>query len=703
VGVRICAVGVGAASALFTQHFALPIGYPVLGRRRMKHTSTSQRSALGVLLAIGAIVPATSVLSGCGAGMGAGSQVGHASEVKFIEGSVEACALTKLVNTADEVALRAAGASSRAASEILKNRQGADGVAGTADDRFVRSLKDVLKLKWIGPATMNRLGDFAAVATACGTQSVQLLAINDYHGQLEPPTGSGGKIVTSVDSAVTPVDAGGAEYLATHLKELKAANPNSLVVSAGDVIGATPLLSAAFHDEPTIESANAFGLDVASVGNHEFDEGLWELLRMQRGGCHPDDGCQDGDGFEGAKFEYLAANVWEDASGEGILPEHTIRQFGNARIGFIGLTLEGTPEVTVGARGDGYALHFDDEVDTINRVVPVLRAQGVESIVVLIHEGGAATGLYNQCDGISGPIFDIVNKLDSAVDVVISGHTNAAHLCDLNGMLVTSAAHYGRLITDIDLEIDELTGEVLTAKADNVIVTRTVAKDAEQTAIIDKYKTLVAPIANRVVTAVGGDLLKTPNAAGESSMGDVIADAQLAATSTLGAQIAFINSGGIRADLIAATISGGEAAGEVTYAEAFAVQPFANSLVTLNVTGAQIEELLETQWYSGGKDRSAKPVFMNPSSGFTYTWDSTRAAGDRVDPSSIRLNGVVIDPAATYRVTVNSFLAGGGDGFGFFKGATERVSSMVDLDALEAYLVANSPLSVPVSDRVTKL
>lgn len=614
------------------------------------------------------------------------------------DGTSEACAILKLATLGDLDLLDHGVRLNRlAAQHIVAHRQGPDGVIDTDDDGWFRDLRQLDAVKHVGRQAFTRLRDHAArhPEFACGTVPLQLLAFNDFHGNLRPPTGSSGRIVT----AAGPVDAGGAEFMATHIKALRATNPNTLVVAAGDIIGATPLVSALFHDEPTIESMNLMGLDIAGVGNHEFDEGIDELWRMQYGGCHPVDGCQDGDGFAGAAFAYLAANVTDEATGATVLPPFTIRRFGRARVAFIGMTLEGTPLVTTqeGTRG----LRFADEADTVNALVPLLRARGVETIVVLLHEGGAATGLYNECAGISGPVFEIVQRFHPAVDVVVTGHTNAAHTCELDGRLVTSAAHAGRLVTDIDLELDELTGEPRTMTANNVIVTRTVERDAAQTALIERYEALAAPLANRVAGRVAGDLTRALTPAGESTMGLVIADAQLAGARADGAVAAFMNPGGVRADLLAATIAGGEQPGEATYGELFAVQPFGNTMMTLTVTGAQLELMLEQQWsLVGGAERAN---ILQPSAGFTYTWDASRAIGDRVAPSSIRIGGAPVVPTATYRIAVNAFLAGGGDGFAVLVEGTDRVAGPLDIDALEAYLAAHSPLTPPATGRITRL
>jgi len=260
-------------------------------------------------------------------------------------------------------------------------------------------------------------------AKPAGAVKVQILAINDFHGHLKPPTGSSGEI--------SAVPAGGAEYLATHINTLRKANPNTVVVAAGDLIGASSLLSALFHDEPTIAACNRMGLNYSAVGNHEFDEGRAELLRMARGGCHPVTGCLDGKGFKGARFQYLAANVIDQHNGKTLFPAYKIRSFDGVGIAFIGVGLKNTPELVNSSAIAG--LKFLDEADTVNALVPRIKARGVNTIVVLIHEGGAQAppAPYNGCEGISGRIADIVNRFDPEVDVVISGHTHKAYQCTI--------------------------------------------------------------------------------------------------------------------------------------------------------------------------------------------------------------------------------------------------------------------------------
>ncbi len=526
------------------------------------------------------------------------------------------------------------------------------------------------------------------------TVSVQLLAFNDFHGNLEPPAGSSGRIGT--------VDAGGAEFFATHMAALRAMNPNTAVVSAGDLIGASPLLSGLFHDEPTIESANLFGLDLNAVGNHEFDEGVTELLRMQRGGCHPVDGCQDGTDFLGADFKFLAANVKYNETadrkvGKTIFPPYKIKTFQGVKVAFVGMTLEGTPEI-VSPSGIS-TVDFLDEADTVNALVPKLKKKGAETIVVLIHEGGFPTGTFNACPGISGPIVDIVNRTSDEVDLFVSGHTHAAYNCVIDGRPVSSSASFGRIITDIDMTLDKKSGEPTQIMVDNKIVTRDVARDAGQTALIERYRVVAAPIANRVVGSITADITRSNTAAGESALGDHIADAQLEATTPAalgGAVVALMNPGGIRTDLVFNQISGGELPGQVTYGEIFAVQPFANSLVTMTLTGDQIERVLEQQWGPG-----TRSVILQVSNTLKYKWNPGVPPGDRIAMADILLNGAPISPMASYRVTVNSFLADGGDGFAVLREGTNRLGGAVDTDAFSDYLTAHPGISPTPRDRIT--
>jgi 5'-nucleotidase len=480
--------------------------------------------------------------------------------------------------------------------------------------------------------------------------------------------------------------------MATLVNQLREGHTNNIFVAAGDLIGASPFLSAMFHDEPTIESMSMMGLAISSVGNHEFDEGKDELLRMQNGGCHPVDKCQGPHPFTGAKFHYLAASTVLKDTGKTLFPPYEVQTFDRIPVAFIGLTLKGTPGIISPASAAG--LEFRDEAETVNALVPELKAKGIEAIVVLIHEGGQPTGDYNECPGISGPIVDIVKKLDKAVDIVISGHTHQAYVCNIDGRLVTSGDKYGTLVTAIEVKLDPATRDVISAKADNVIVRTSIAKDPEQTALLESYDKVAAPIANRRAGMVTETLSRVPKLTGESVLGDIIADAQLAATASEkdgGAVIAMTNPGGIRTDI---TKRGD---GAVSYADVFASQPFRNQLVTLDLTGVQIKTALEQQWTD-----EKRPRILQLSKGLSYGWDASRPFGEHVDAASLKLDGKPIDPAKTYRITINNYLALGGDGFAAFRQGTNAQFGIYDVDALFSYFQAHSPIAPAPPVRITR-
>jgi 5'-nucleotidase len=523
---------------------------------------------------------------------------------------------------------------------------------------------------------------------------LRILAINDFHGYLRPSPG-GIRIADPNDRAKKiVVPAGGAETMATLVKQLREGHSNTIFVAAGDLIGASPFLSAMFHDEPTIEALSMMGLEISSVGNHEFDEGKDELKRMQNGGCHPVDHCQGPHPFTGAGFHYLAASTIDKTTGKTLFPPFEIREFEGVPVAFIGLTLKGAADIVspTGIAG----LEFKDEAETVNALVPELKARGVEAIVVLIHQGGYPTGDYNECPGISGAIVDISRKFDSAVGVVITGHTHQAYICEIDGRLVTSADKYGTIVTTIDLKLDRTTRHIVSAKADNVIVrTGAYARDEAQTALLQSYEQVAAPVANRRAGSVTEPLSHRPNNAGESVLGDIIADAQLAATQAAGnggAVIAFTNPGGIRADIAK------KDDGTVSYADIFASQPFRNQLVTLTLTGAQIKNALEQQWTD-----PKLPRILQLSKGFSYAWDATRPYGDHILADRMALNGQPIDPAAGYRVTVNDYLSVGGDGFTLLKQGTAPLTGLYDVDALYGYFKANSPVAPTAADRIQRM
>ena len=543
------------------------------------------------------------------------------------------------------------------------------------------------------------------------TVDVQLLGINDFHGHIQASTP--GCITVPGSTAVVPacrnrvgqVPAGGAAYLSTHLDRLQADNPRGTVrVASGDLIGASPLASGIFHDEPAIEALNAMGLQLSAPGNHEWDEGLDELMRMLDGGCHPVDGCYptpDGEPFSGADFPYVATNIFYKGTKRLVLPPFVIKWVKGQPIAFIGADLEETPTIVLPS---GVAdVDFVDESAEINKWSRLLARFGVKSQVVVFHQGSSQvdpTGSIDECKGglAPGPFVDEVTEMSSEIDVVMSGHSHQGYVCDLAGKKVISGSSFGRLVSDVDLEIDRRTHQVTSVSARNVPVTQDVPVDPDVQRIVDFYTEQAAPIANRVVGSVTADLTTTASASGEHAMGEVVADSQLAATeSTGGAVVAFMNPGGVRSPILYAASAGGEAPGEVTYGELFTVQPFGNSLVTMSLTGAQIKEMLEQQW--SGNNATAPKVLL-PSEGFTYSWSASAPAGSKVDASSMAIAGVPVDATATYRVTVNSFLAEGGDSFLVLRDGTDRVGGAIDVDATEAYFAGGSPIAPPPLDRI---
>ncbi len=543
----------------------------------------------------------------------------------------------------------------------------------------------------------------AAAADKPESVTVQILALNDFHGALDPALTKPGTPPTTDQTKW--YYRGGAEYLANFVNAAAATNPNTVRVSAGDMVGATPLLSALFHDEPTVMAFNLMGFDLSNTGNHEFDEGWNELLRLQSGGCHPVEGCVAGvPEFTGAEFSYLAGNVVRLDTGETLFPATAVREFDGVKVGFIGIALETTPTIVVAAAIEG--LEFQSEVDVINHYVKQLKDdEGLKAIVVLLHDGGGpVSGGPNACNASDPFLSNVVMNLDPEVDAVISGHSHNAYNCSVQvkknyePILVTSAGFNGRYLTSLNLTIAGTNGQVIDRTANNIPVETPylgAVPDPTMKALIDQYRAASAPLANRVIGSITADILRAQNAAGESALGDVLTDAQLAATGPGygDAVVAITNPGGIRTDLLYTQISGGEAAGEVTFAEAFAVQPFSNSLVTMTLTGDQLKAVLEQQWVANR--------MLQVSASLTYSWSASAPVGSKV--SAIMINGVPIDPTASYRVTVNNFLAGGGDGFTTLTAGTDQLTGMIDLDAFVAYLMANSPVAPGPQNRITKL
>lgn len=530
-------------------------------------------------------------------------------------------------------------------------------------------------------------------------QDLQVLSITDFHGALE----TGGTV--TVDGVRVP--AGGAAYLATHLHNLRDGEQRSVTFSVGDNVGATPLVSAAFYDEPTIEALNLLGVDASTIGNHEFDQGYREMLRLINGGCLPDgDGsgnknsCPDGS-FAGAEYPYVAANVFYADTDQTVLPAYTVINEKGIKIGVIGAILEQTPDIVTAAGVKG--LEFTDEAEAINKASAELIAKGINTQFVLVHQGArASSSAYTAtCESgatVTGPVVDIAAQISPAVDLVMTGHAHNSWVCSLKDpagqpRLVTEAMSAGRIITEANLQYDPKTKDIVraTAQATNHLVTRDVTPDPVLQAHVKTYLDLVAPIANRVIGNLTTEATRTPAPGfGDSSLGNLIADAQVADDTIVGLyaapQIAFMNPGGIRTDLDA---------GDVTYGEAFAVQPFSNYLVSMDLTGDQIYTLLAQQ--VTGANAGTGNKILQVSAGFSYTLGATGAV-----EGTVMLNGEPISRTATYRVVVNSFLADGGDGFAVLTAGTNRLIGGVDIDAFADYLAENNPTTPPPSSRIVK-
>jgi 5'-nucleotidase len=566
--------------------------------------------------------------------------------------------------------------------------------------------------------------------------TVKIIALNDYHGTLESPGTFG---ATAAVAAADRPAVGGADVLAGYVKQLKSQNSNNVVVGAGDLIGASPLISAAFLDEPAIETLNRIGLEFTSVGNHEFDKGATELLRLQNGGCKTTNGVQDANScrgaavgtpvpFEGAKFKWLSANVVSTATNKPLLPAYGLKTFNGVTVAFIGMTLKATPTIVTPTGVAG--LNFNDEAQTVNALIPDLKAQGIDAIVVLVHQGGFQTGSLGDINGCEGelagsPIAEIVQKLDNAVDLVVSGHTHSAYNCKLPNITgrkisVTSSNAFGRVLTDIDVTIDPNTNDITLVSAVNRLATKAeagVVPDAAVASIVTAYKNLVAPVANAVLGAIATDLpASRVDAACNMPAGNLVADAQLNATKAAAfgnASIALMNGGGVRSPgFTFAQSSANEGNGNVTYGEVFTVQPFGNSLVTMTLSAKQIKDVLEEQ-FAGCRGQSTTATrFMLPSAGFKYVWDGSKVCDARV--TNVTLNtasgtetlvdgaGVILSPTKNYRVTVNNFMADGGDGYSTFKAGVDRLGGAQDIDALVSFLGQyKSPASPYSSSAVT--
>ncbi|WP_084964598.1 bifunctional metallophosphatase/5'-nucleotidase [Thermoactinospora rubra] len=546
-----------------------------------------------------------------------------------------------------------------------------------------------------------------SAAVPHSTIPVRLLTINDLHGNLETPSGSSGRITD--ENGVVVEGAGGVARLATKIKELR--TRNTMLVAAGDLIGASPLVSAAYHDEPTLEILDRLGLRASSAGNHEFDEGYAELQRLMKGGCHPTDGCSPAGEWEGTSFDFLAANVLKEGSGRYALPPFYVKSVNGVKVGFIGLVTQTTPTIVTAEGIKG--LRFTEEVEAANKVSRFLARRGVKAQVVLVHEGDQVTQGQSPdaCPVVEGAGSRIAKNLDPQIDLVISGHSHQAYICrttDPAGQprYYTQGSSFGRVLTQIDLQVDRRTRDVVrsTVTADNHVIRPTITPDAEIAAAVATWKERSAAVANRPLGRITADISNAVNntspqlANPETPLGNLIADSQLAAAQPAGAQVALMNPGGIRAPLTYAQ-SGSEGDGVVTYGEAFTVQPFGNIVQVRTYTGAQLKALLEQQVWSVAANGTVTHRILQVSSSLTYTFDTTKPVGSRV--SDIKINGTPVTDGQSVRIAANNFLMGGGDGFTVFTQGTDLWSGPIDLDAFGAYLTAHSPVAPPATGRIT--
>lgn len=496
---------------------------------------------------------------------------------------------------------------------------------------------------------------------------LQLLAINDFHGQIVPySTTLGGAALL-----------GG--YLDAREAQAKSVHESTVRLGVGDLIGASPPASGLLGDEPTLKVLDVMKFKYSAIGNHEFDRGgLAGLLRLQHGGFSLVSGR-----WKPLHMQYLAANAVREKSGRPILPPYVIKNVGGIRVGIIGAVYQGTPTITMPSQVAG--IRFLNEAQTVNKYVARLKARGVKTIIVLLHNGG--TGDVNG-GPITGDVVSTIEAIDDEVDVVLTAHSHTRYWGSVGGKLVTQAYSAGRAFADVDLVLSGKTGDVVSKTAEIVSVTATtgVVPNAKVAKIVAAAEAEVAPLTSRVVGTAASDISRTLNAAGESQLGNLLADAQRWKGAT---QIAVVNPGAMRSDIFA---------GEVTWGELFSVQPFANYLVTLKLTGAQIDDLLERQWLGQSTPR------MLQLSGITYGWSASAPVGSKVDPANVMIGGAPLDLGATYTVSTNSFLAVGGDLFTTFTGATDPVNVSTDLDALVEYIGSvPQPFSAVVDGRVNVL
>jgi len=515
-----------------------------------------------------------------------------------------------------------------------------------------------------------------------GPVHVRILAVNDFHGQL--PDGQ----------KLNGEPAGSAPVLASYLRSAAADGTTTFIALPGDIVGASPPESGLLLDEPALLFFNSLADDsagmIATFGNHEFDRGTDELLRLVHGRNGATNITRPIDPYPGAAAEYVSSNVVWKTNGTLLAVPYTILDAGGARIAFIGATTTETPSIQKAAYIE--AIVFEGEIESINRYVPEIQQQGVHAIIVLLHEGGEQEpydGPTRDGENVTGRVAGIVAGLDGDVDVVLSAHTHAftnAYLENAGGnpVLVTQAYSYGRAFADVDIIIDPLTGEVTHASARVVPAHKNgTSPDPEGLALLEASRVAVEPLTGQVVTTTSVGIMRLQTDAGESALGNLVADGQRAA---MGANIAFITTGSLRADI---------AKGSVTRGDLYAVQPFSSTVLSMTLTGEQVRDALERQW------EAPLPPHNLAVSGLTYTFDERKPAGDRI--VEVRVNGTPLDPNRSYTVAMVDFLATGGDKYTVFREGTDIVNGPYDVDALVAYMESlPEPVDAKPEGRIAK-
>ena len=532
----------------------------------------------------------------------------------------------------------------------------------------------------------------APAAHAADPVVINLVTINDFHGRLE---------------SASP--AGGAAAITTAVEQIRATNANTIFASAGDNIGASTFTSFIQQDNPTIDALNAAGLDVSAAGNHEFDRGFADLRDRV---------------IPRADFPILAANVYDTATGTRALdPYEIVTVGGDVDVAFVGAVTEEMPALVSPAGIEG--LEFRDIATEVNSAADEAIAAGAEVVIALVHEGGSSDPA--DATNPATPLGEIVGGLNDDIDMLVTAHTHASYAYDIDGLRVTQAGQYGERLQNTELTYDRDSGEVSFAETATTLMWNTsvnppvklvapdpsLARVQQVTDIVTAAVAFAATEGNKKVGDITADFRRelqprattpdnpatTEEARGaESTLGNFVADAQLWAAQQRFAdtEIALMNPGGLRANLVYASSKEGDPDGTVTYAEAAAVQPFANTLVTMTLSGAQIKAVLEEQWQPSTASRPF--LKLGVSKGLTYITDYDAAVGSRV--TNLEFNGAPVDAAGTYRVVVNSFLASGGDNFRTLAAGTERADSgLVDLQAMVDWFATNGEAAPDLAQR----